>query len=173
MYFAPPPNIWFDYQSNISKIPFWLWKSLVEDTPTSHILPACTLVKWMTWSICLFSLYAFSLPNFLSYSCLLASHAFPVVHSLPSHFSCLSLSSLTLFFSFSFSPFPTHSFPHLSVCVSPFVFYSIFHFQNLPDLRIQDSFGYHFEQKVWYEFWHVLMCALPVAYTHMPLHMCT
>ncbi len=31
MYFAPPPNIWFDYQSNIGKIR--LWKSLVEDTP--------------------------------------------------------------------------------------------------------------------------------------------
>ncbi len=35
MYFLPPPNIWFDYQSNIGKILKFRfdWKSLAEDTP--------------------------------------------------------------------------------------------------------------------------------------------
>ncbi len=36
-----------DYRQD-SKIQFRLWKSLVEDTPTSHILPACTLWRFST-----------------------------------------------------------------------------------------------------------------------------
>ncbi len=44
MYFAQPPNIWFDYKSNIGKIrkiPIRLWKSLVKDTPSPRITWGC------------------------------------------------------------------------------------------------------------------------------------